>query len=53
MIQAVQKSNMLKLSKCKTKLKRRIPFSLKTVDLQSMHDATIYVENFPKEVTSE
>jgi len=26
MIQAVQRSNMLKLSKCKTKLKRRIQF---------------------------
>ena len=30
--QAISKSNILKLSKCKTKLKRRIPFSLKNVD---------------------
>jgi len=49
--QAVQRSNMLKLSKCRTKLKRRIPFNLADIDLKALDLATIYVESFPKEVT--
>lgn len=53
MQQAVQRSNMLKLSKCRTKLKRRIPFTKANVDVRSMDQCTIYVESFPKEVTSE
>lgn len=44
---------MLKLSKCRTKLKRRIPFTAAGVDSQAMDLATVYVESFPKEVTSE
>jgi len=44
---------MLKLSKCRTKLKRRILFNPADVDTNAMDLATIYVESFPKEITSE
>jgi La-related protein 7 len=44
---------MLKLSKCRTKLKRRIPFILKEINFKEIEDNTIYVESFPPEVTSE
>ena len=41
---------MLKLSKCKTKLKRRIPFSKSSVPIDEMDKCTIYVENFPNQL---
>jgi len=44
---------MLKLSKCRTMLKRRIPFNPVNVNVKAIDDATIYVESFPKDVTSE
>jgi len=44
---------MLKLSKCKTKLKRRIPFSPKKVESALMDTCTIHIEGFPKEMTPE
>lgn len=44
---AVTRSNMLKLSKCKTKLKRRIPFNEHNIDKELMDTSTVYVENFP------
>jgi hypothetical protein len=46
--QAVSRSNMLKLSKCKAKVKRRIPFKIQSIDAKAMDDSTIYIENFPK-----
>jgi len=44
---------MLKLSKCKTKLKRRIPFVLQKIDQTQMDACTIHIEGFPKEMTPE
>ncbi len=44
---------MLKLSKCKTKLKRRIPFNPQKLDFNLMNDCTIHVESFPKEMHAE
>lgn len=49
--QAVGKSRMLKLSKDGIKVKRRIPFDPKSVDRSSIDSATIYVENFPEQLT--
>ena len=51
MQEAVKKSNMLKLSKCGKLLKRRIPFNIKTVDLNKMDECTVYVENFPENLS--
>ena len=53
MMEAVKSSQLLKLSKCKTKLKRRVPFDKTKIDLQGMNLATVYCENFPNEVTAE
>lgn len=50
---AVQKSNMLKLSKCKTKLKRRIPFNPLKINSNLINECTIHIESFPKEMTAE
>ena len=49
--QAVTKSNMLKLSKCSKLVKRRIPFDIKKVDGDKMDGCTVYVENFPEQLT--
>ena len=38
---------MLKLSKCKTRIKRRIPFKFNKIDTKAMENSTIYIENFP------
>lgn len=51
--QAVQKSSMLKLSKCGKLVKRRLPFDLKSVDRQKVDKSTVYVENFPDKLTIE
>lgn len=50
---AVNKSNMLKLSKCGKLLKRRLPFEIKRVDCAKMETCTVYVENFPESLTLE
>ena len=50
---AVNKSNMLKLSKCGTLLKRRIPFVPAQIDSSKMDQCTVYVENFPESITLE
>ena len=42
---------MLKLSKDGLKVKRRIPFDAKSVDIQSIDAATIYIEDFPEHLT--
>lgn len=42
---------MLKLSKCKSLLKRRIPFKSKSVDKAAMEASTVYVEELPKDVS--
>jgi RNA recognition motif-containing protein len=42
---------MLKLSKDKTKLKRRIPFHIEAVDKNEMDKSMIYCERFPEEMT--
>lgn len=44
---------MLKLSKCATLLKRRIPFVPKRIDSSKMDESTVYVENFPESLTLE
>ena len=49
--QAVTKSNMLKLSKCGKLIKRRIPFDLTKVNAEKMDASTVYVENFPEQLT--
>ena len=41
---------MLKLSKDKTKLKRRLPFILDLVDQKEVDKSMIYTENFPEEL---
>ncbi len=46
-------SKMLKLSKCKTKLKRRIPFKIQNVNKANMDECTVYVENFPLHLNHE
>jgi cytochrome c556 len=51
MRQAVAKSNMLKLSKCGKLVKRRLPFDAKSVDQKKMDSCTIYVENFPENLS--
>ena len=40
-------------SKCKKMLKRRIPFDISKLNLKSMEESTVYIENFPLEMTSE
>ena len=42
---------MLKLSKCGNLVKRRIPFDIKRVDRAKMDNCTVYVENFPEELS--
>lgn len=42
---------MIKLSKDKTKLKRRIPFKYQAVDLKEFDKCMIYIENFPENIT--
>ena len=42
---------MLKLSKCSKLVKRRIPFDIKKVDGDKMDSCTVYVENFPEQLT--
>lgn len=49
--QAVSQSKMLKLSKCKLRLKRRIPFKKANVNQQKIDACTVYVENFPHHLT--
>ena len=44
---------MLKLSKDKTKLKRRVPFKLEIVDRKEVDKRMIYVENFPEYINHE
>mmetsp|Transcript_35279 Transcript_35279/g.46446 ORF Transcript_35279/g.46446 Transcript_35279/m.46446 type:complete len:82 (-) Transcript_35279:778-1023(-) len=44
---------MLKISKCGTLLKRRIPFIAKRVNTSKIDSCTIYVENFPESLTIE
>jgi len=44
---------MLKLSKDKTKFKRRIPFKLEGLDRKQQDQCMIYVENFPDYITHE
>jgi len=51
MRQAVGKSNMLKLSKCGKLLKRRLPYDNKSIDKGKMDACTVYVENFPDNLT--
>ena len=48
---AIKKSDMLKLSKCGNLVKRRIPFDIKRVDKIKMDNCTVYVENFPEELS--
>ena len=50
---AVKKSNMLKLSKCGKLLKRRLPFNIERIDNEKMDACTVYVENFPENLTLE
>lgn len=42
---------MLKLSKCTKFIKRRIPFDMTKVNMKKMDTATVYVENFPEQLT--
>lgn len=42
---------MLKLSKDKTKIKRRIPFNKDQIDIENMNKCMIYAENFPEHLT--
>ena len=49
--QAVTKSNILKLSKCGNLMKRRLPFDLARVNSDRMDASTVYVENFPSQLT--
>lgn len=44
---------MLKLSKDKTKLKRRIPFKIENINIEEFDNNLIYVENFPIELRHE
>ncbi len=44
---AAKQSKMLKISKDKTKLKRRVPFRLDALDQKEVDQKMIYVENFP------
>lgn len=41
---------MLKLSKDKTKLKRRIPFRLSSLDTKEIDRCTVYIEKYPEEL---
>ena len=41
---------MLKLSKDKTKVKRRIPFKVDNINKELMDDSMVYLEKFPIEV---
>jgi len=41
---------MLKLSKDKMKLKRRVPFTLEAVDQKEVDKCMTYCENFPEEL---
>ncbi len=50
---AVKQSKMLKLSKDNTKLKRRVPFKLDSVDQKDLDLRMIYVENFPEYINHE
>jgi len=34
-------------------LKRRIPFDISKIDCQAMDASTVYIENFPKEMTNQ
>ena len=49
--QAVTKSNILKLSKCGKLMKRRLPFDIERVNSERMDASTVYVENFPPQLT--
>jgi len=51
--EALKPSKMLKLSKDRLKVKRRIPFRINQVDLKQMDESTIYVERFPSNVNHE
>jgi hypothetical protein len=44
---AVKQSKMLKISKDKIKLKRRVPFRLDALDQKELDLKMVYVENFP------
>ena len=50
---AVKDSKMLKLSKDKTKLKRRVPFKLDSLDPKEIDQRMIYIENFPEYINHE
>ena len=45
--QAIKSSKMLKLSKDKTKVKRRIPFKPESIDQKELDKCMVYVEKFP------
>jgi hypothetical protein len=44
---------MLKLSKDKAKVKRRIPFKRETIDSNQVDKCTIYVEKYPESCNHE
>lgn len=44
---AIKSSKMLKLSKDKTKVKRRIPFKIENVSQKEIDERMIYVEKYP------
>mmetsp|Transcript_15395 Transcript_15395/g.11200 ORF Transcript_15395/g.11200 Transcript_15395/m.11200 type:complete len:97 (+) Transcript_15395:384-674(+) len=44
---------MLKLSKSKLEVKRRVPFNAKRIDSEEVDAKTVYVERFPCQLTEE